>query len=253
MKAIINAGGLGTRLSPLTNPLSKHLLPVGDQPMIAHVIKTLVAGGISEIMLSLNAYNPGLYLEMLGDGKKYGCDLTYKYIPTARGPGEGLLLAKNFVRNEHFVLALGDGLFFTPLNFTGLRGPHMFLVPLKGLDDPGKYTQAKIKNNRVAELAYKPKQQFSDLAQASCYVFPPDIFPRIQKLLDDGCADVHISDLTEQYVNEGGVGYTLLPPKSHIDCGTIEALHRATAIVMDGKRKRFGPRRATPNAIRLAK
>jgi glucose-1-phosphate thymidylyltransferase len=233
MKAIICAGGLGTRLRPLTDPLSKHLLPVFDKPMIVHVIETLVAGGVTEIMLSLNAYHPGLYLEMLGDGRQFDCDLSYKYLPRTNGPGKTLLLAENFVRGEHFVLALGDGLFFCPVPFAGKTGPHLFLVPLEGLDDPAKYTQARVEKGHVIELVYKPQIPVSDLAQASCYVFPPDIFERIRRLDSAANPDIHISDLTDQYVREGNATYTLLPPRSHIDCGSINALETAAHMLRE--------------------
>lgn len=245
MKAIICAGGLGTRLRPLTDPLSKHLLHVYDKPMIVHVIETLVNGGVTEIMLSLNAYHPGLYLEMLGDGRQYGCDLTYKYLPRTNGPGKTLLLAENFVRGEHFVLALGDGVFFCPVPFVDKTGPHLFLVPLEGLDNPAKYTQARIECGRVTELVYKPKTPVSGLAQASCYVFPPDIFDRIRRIDATGNPDIHISDLTDEYVREGGVPYTLLPPRSHIDCGSIESLETASHMMRELRdSKRLPPQRA---------
>jgi glucose-1-phosphate thymidylyltransferase len=247
MKAIICAGGLGTRLCPLTDPLSKHLLPVFDKPMIVHVIETLVAGGVTEIMLSLNAYHPGLYLEMLGDGRQLGCDLTYKYLPRTNGPGKTLLLAENFVRSEHFVLALGDGLFFCPVPFAGKTGPHLFLVPLEGLDEPGKYTQALVKNGHVIELAYKPQTPVSDLAQASCYVFPPDVFDRIRRIDALGNPDIHISDLTDEYVREGGVPFTMLPPRSHIDCGSIEALETAAHMLRELRESGRLPARPAEN------
>lgn len=228
MKGIILAGGLGTRLSPLTNPLNKHLLPVYDKPMIVHAIETLVAGGIHEIMVLLNGYHPGLFLEMLKDGLHLGCHLTYRYEEIrGEGPGNTLLLAERWVGQEDFVLILGDGVFFTELTFANKQAPHMFVMPLAGDDDPSKYGQVKISEGRVTEMVWKPTEIFSDLIQTTCFILPKDAFARIRQATRLANGEWPITALTQQYVDAGLMTCTELPPQSYIDCGTIDALSKA--------------------------
>lgn len=227
MKGVIVAGGLGSRLSPLTDPLNKCLLPIYDRPMIMHAISTLVQGGVTEIMIALDGRHPGLFLEMLGDGQELGCKLTYRYRRPSEGPGRTLLLAEDWIGQDDFVLILGDSLYFTPLTFSGKSKPHMYVMPLEGFDNPQKYGQVKISEGKVLSIVWKPAEVFSDFIKTTCFIFPPDAFHRLHRLSDVTQGEVPITALTSQYVNEGLVTCTLLPPRSYIDCGSIDALHLA--------------------------
>lgn len=235
MKGIILGGGLGKRLQPLTSPLNKHLLPVYNLPMIVHVIKTLTHGGISDIMLLLNGNHPGLFLEMLEDGSLLECELNYRYKKDVRGPGRALLLAERWTNNEDFVVILGDSLFFVPLEFHGKSAPHMFIMPLDNFDDPQKYGQVTTNDNYVLSISWKPEVSYSNLIQTTCFILPPDSFLRLKKLDKSLAGEVSITALTQQYVAEGKMRYTLLPPQSYIDCGTIDALHRAAVQIKNAQ------------------
>lgn len=236
MKGLICAGGAGTRLVPLTDPLSKHLLPVYDKPMIVHVIETLVKGGITEIMLVMSHYHPGLYLEMLGTGKTLGCNLYYRYLSGGRGredaegPGRSLLHGREWVGNEDFAVILGDAFFIVPLQLTGKEAPHAFLMPLEGFDDPSKYSNVVVSGDRVADVRKKPqdKDRQTGLVEAGVRIFPPDAFDRIERLSQEKPGvQVEVSDLSMTYIREGAMRFTMLPPRSFIDCGTHESLFKA--------------------------
>lgn len=233
MRGIIVAGGKGTRLLSLTSPLNKCLLPVYDRPMIAHVISTLVSGGITEIMIALDGLHPGMFLEMLEDGSSLGCNILYRYRRPSEGPGRTLLLAEKWIGNENFVLILGDSIFLSPLIFNKKEAPHMYIMPLEEFDNPQKYGQVKIIGDRIASIIWKPIDLFSDLIQTTCFIFPPDAFARLHRLSKITRGEVSITALTSQYVTEGLMRYTMLAPRSYIDCGTIPALYLAAKYMSD--------------------
>ncbi len=221
------------RLLPLTNPLSKCLLPVYDRPMIMHVISTLVKGGITEIMIALDGSHPGMFLEMLEDGSSLGCNLIYRYRKPSEGPGRTLLLAEEWIGDENFVLILGDSIFLCPLTFTGKDVPHMYIMSLEGFDNPQKYGQVKIASDRIKSIMWKPIELFSDIIQTTCFIFPPDAFARLHRLDKITHGEVPITALTSQYVTEGIMRYTMLASRSYIDCGSISALYLATKYMSD--------------------
>ncbi|MEA2088278.1 MAG: sugar phosphate nucleotidyltransferase [Patescibacteria group bacterium] len=228
MKGVILAGGVGKRLNPLTDPLNKHLLPVYNKPMIEYAINTLVGGGIDNILILLNGLHPGLFLEMLEDGSRFDCEISYRFSKQLGGPGRTLMLAKKWIAHEDFFVILGDGIFFTQLPLMEIEAPHMFISPLNSFDDPHKYGQVKIENNLVKSIVWKPNNIFSNLIQTTCFKFPPDVFSRLDKIDKDIKGEINITTITTQYVQEGKMKYTILPEFSYIDCGTFEALHTAS-------------------------
>lgn len=239
MKALICTGGLGTRLRPLTVPLNKHLLPVYNKPMIQHVVELLVEAGVTEIMLGQNALHPGLFEEMLGSGEAYDCNLYYRYTQIARdgnnteGAGRTMLLAREWAAGENIAIALGDAFFAVPLDFRGKEAPHAFLMPLDDFDDPRKYSNVRVEGGRVKDVWKKPKDEryFTNLIETGMRIFPPDAFERLDRLsAEKGKSEVEVSDLTMEYIREGAMRYTMLPPGLFIDCGTPDALLRASLL-----------------------
>ncbi|MCH7541501.1 sugar nucleotidyltransferase [Patescibacteria group bacterium] len=226
MKGIVIAGGKGTRLSPLTDPLSKHLLPVYDKPMIVHVVETLVQGGVDQILVVLTDFHPGLYLEMLGNGSSLGCRLEYCYARNTKGPGKTMLMGKEWVSGEDFALILADSMFFCTLTLEGKKAPHMFVMPLEGFDDPRKYAQVTVseETGKVSSIYWKPGELFSNFIQSTCFVLPAEAFERLEGLDNTQDHVMNITALTEGYVEEGEMAYSMLPPRSFIDCGTVDAL-----------------------------
>ena len=165
---------------------------------------------------------------MLEDGKALGCNIYYCYARSVSGPGRSLLVAEEWVGQDDFVVILGDSLFLTKLDFQSKVAPHMFVMPLGEFDDPKKYGQVKLGNDRVSEIVWKPDEQLSDLIQTTCFVFPSSVFARLHLLDRETPGEVHISALTSQCVQEGLMRYTLIPAESYIDCGTIDALLKAS-------------------------
>ena len=164
---------------------------------------------------------------MLGDGQELGCSLTYRYRRASEGPGSTLPLAEDWIGQENFVVILGDSLYLTPLTFNGKLAPHMYIMPLDGFDNPQKYGQVKVSEGKVLSIIWKPEEIFSDLIQTTCFILPSDAFSRLRRLSSVTQGEVSITALTSNYVNEGLVTCTMLPPQSYIDCGSIHALHLA--------------------------
>ncbi len=242
MKGIILAGGLGKRLKPLTDPLNKHLLPVYDKPMIEYIVSTLVNGGVDDILVLLNGLHPGLFLEMLGDGSEFNCEISYRFSKQVGGPGRTLLLAEKWINDEDFVTILGDSMFFVQLPLIKAEAPHMFVSPLNKFDDPRKYGQVELGNDFIRSIVWKPDNLFSNIIQTTCFKFSADAFCRLKELDKNIKGEVSITALTSQYVNEGKMKFTLLPEFSYIDCGTIEALYIASKKIREIKEINFAAR-----------
>ncbi len=233
MKGIVMAGGHGSRLSSLKGCLNKHTLPVYDRPMIEHVILTLARGGVDEVLVLLNLRYPETIMEMLEDGGRLGCDIYYRYVRSVDGPGRQLWLAEKWVGGEEFVLMLGDALYLCDLNFRSAPAPHMWTMPLQGLDDPRKYGQVKVRGNKVLELREKPEELFSGTIQTAVWKLPRDVFERADRLGKETQGEVHVGMITEQYVAEGLMTHTSIPPRSYIDLGTPESLFQGGVLARE--------------------
>ena len=224
MKAVVPAGGKGSRLLEAKGLLNKHALPVYDRPMIEHVVRTLVDGGADEILIMLNSRYPETILEILEDGRHLGCKIYYTYVKEVDGPGRELGVAEDFVKNQDFILMLGDSLYLHPLKFEGVRAPHIWTMPLNGLDDPSKYGQVTTQDDKVLELREKPLVKFSNIIQTATWLFPPDVFEKARILCKERSGEIHIGMMSEMYVREGIMTHTELPPGSYIDLGTPDSL-----------------------------
>jgi glucose-1-phosphate thymidylyltransferase len=224
MKAVVMAGGKGTRLAQAKGLLNKHVLPVFDRPMIEHVVNALVGGGATEILILLNWRYPEAVMEVLEDGSRLGCEIYYRYVREIDGPGRQLWLAEKWVNGEDFVLMLGDSLYLHPLDFRSITAPHIWTMPLNGIDDPEKYGQVKVDGKRVLELREKPKILFSNLIQTATWFLPPDAFKKAKELEKTTEGEIHIGAIAEEYVREGRMTHTPLPAQSYLDLGTPESL-----------------------------
>ncbi len=232
MKGVVLAAGMGTRLFPLTDPLSKEMLPVYDKPMIVCAIEALFGAGILEVGIIVNQSAASLYRRMMlrhkWKGKlKFFVEKTKKRV----GPARCLLLAEKWLGRKDFAVILGDSLFFRPLpRITRLSAPRLFVMEIGATEnDLEKYSQVKLSGEHVSGFSEKPERVFSNIIQTGLFLFTADIFDRTRTFRRKG--EVRMSDLTAQYVAEGRMKYTLLPPGSFLDCGTIEALFQASSRV----------------------
>lgn len=222
-KAVVVAGGKGTRLEDLKFDLNKHCLPVYDKPMIEHVIQTLVQSGIKEILVLLNWRYPETIMTILEDGSRFGCDIYYRYLRECHGPGRELFLAREWVGTDEFLLITGDSLYVEPLNLHGVQSPHMWVMPLDDeFDDLSKYSSVVVEDGFV-EAFIKNGSTTSGLIQTGAWVFHPRIFATVFRLNQEN-REIRIRDIVEAVMESETITCTILPPHSFIDLGTPEAL-----------------------------
>lgn len=204
MKGIILAGGTGSRLYPLTKVTNKHLLPVGDKPMIFHPIEKLTEIGIQEILIVTGTEHMGAVVNLLGSGKDYGCRFTYKVQDEAGGIAQALGLAENFAGNEPIVVILGDNIFETSLkeaveNYEG-EGAQILI---KQVPDPKRYGVAELDGEKVISIEEKPEHPKSNYAVTGVYFYDKDVFECIKTLKPSGRGELEITDVNNFYIKQG--------------------------------------------------
>ena len=235
MKGIILAGGLGSRLSPLTRITNKHLLPVFDKPMIYYPIQTLVNAGIRDILIVTGGNNAGDFLRLLGNGKKdFGLDhINYTYQEGEGGIAAALSLAEFFADKEPICVVLGDNLIEKNINNavkkfkkqkTGAK------ILLKKVTDPQRFGVVRLKGDNVVEIIEKPKKPPSDLAVIGIYMFDNTVFDIIKTLKPSGRGELEITDVNNAYIKRGAMTYEILDGW-WTDAGTFESLLRASNLV----------------------
>lgn len=233
-KAVVMAGGLATRLRPLTQSTNKHMLALYDRPMIQHVIETVVASGITDIVVHLTNSFAQPVMQLLEDGSRFGCAIYYSYQPMGDSVAKQLSSVRRFMGNEPFLLMLGDSWFRSPLIVTDLTIPHMWVMPLEGFDDFRKYAEVTIgKDRHVVDIQEKPVRPITSIVQTGAWVFSSDVFDRALRLIRTNKEEVRVRTLVREYVQEGRMHATILPPRSFLDCGTFEALFQAGALVRE--------------------
>ncbi|MBU1901929.1 NTP transferase domain-containing protein [Patescibacteria group bacterium] len=237
MKGVVLAGGLGTRLHPLTKITNKHLLPVYNQPMIYYPIKTLVQAGIRELVLVTGGHFAGHFLNLLSNGKDLGLDvINYAYQEGEGGIADALKLAQVFTKDEPMIVILGDNIIgddITPFveNFRKNLGAKILL---KEVPDPHRFGVAEIENGKIARIVEKPKQPKSNLAVIGVYMYDAHVFEIIRTLRPSDRGELEITDVNNAYLREGKLTYDVIKG-SWTDAGTFESLYRATRLVAEKK------------------
>jgi glucose-1-phosphate thymidylyltransferase len=214
MKGIILAGGLGTRLHPLTKITNKHLLPIYDRPMIFYPIQTLVDAGIRDLMIVTGGNNAGDFLRLLGNGKAFGLPhINYTYQEGEGGIADALRLAEHFAEGEKVVVMLGDNVIEKDIR-TGVaafkrqkRGARVYL---KEVPNPRDYGVAELRGKRVVNIVEKPKRPKSDFAVIGIYMYDAQVFDIIRKLKPSGRGELEITDVNNAYLRRGQLEYDIL-------------------------------------------
>jgi glucose-1-phosphate thymidylyltransferase len=237
MKGVILAGGLGTRLHPLTLVTNKHLLPVYDKPMILYPLETLKRSGITDIMVVCGKEHGGAFMNFLGSGKEYGVKFSYALQNGSGGIAEALSLTEDFVGDEDVAVILGDNVFEDDFaasvkKFENLSGAMVFV---KKVPDPQRFAVVNMKGDKVESIEEKPKQPRSDLIMVGFYIYSPDAFSKIATLKPSGRGELEITDLNNIYLKEGRLYYDMLNG-FWSDAGTFESLYRTAGWVAE-KRK----------------
>ncbi len=237
MKGVILAGGLGTRLRPLTLVTNKHLLPVYDRPMIYYPIQCLLNAGINEIIIVTGGEHAGDFLKLLRNGKHLGVkDLHYTYQEGEGGIADALKLAEDFADGDKICVVLGDNIIEKNMRRAVAdfyAQPAGAKVLLKKVDDPQRFGVARLDGDRVVEIIEKPKQPPSDLAVIGIYLYDPDVFEICKTLKPSGRGELEITDVNNEYLRRGTLTYDVLDGW-WTDAGTFESLHRASRLVQEG-------------------
>lgn len=228
MKGVILAGGLGTRLYPLTYATNKHLLPVYDKPMIYYPIKTLVDAGITEILIVTGGPFAGHFLRVLKNGKELGIKhLEYAYQETEGGIADALKLAEDFADNGSICVVLGDNCTdaqIKPAIDSFMKGA---IVHLKKVPDPKRFGVPEFdKKGNITKIVEKPENPKCDFAVTSPYIYDNSVFARIRKLKPSKRGELEITDLNNSYIKDGLLKSVELKGYWR-DAGTFKTLYEA--------------------------
>jgi len=227
MKGVILAGGLGTRLRPLTLITNKHLLPVYDKPMILYPLETLKRSGITDIMIVCGKEHGGHFMNFLGSGKEYGVRLSYALQNGSGGIAEALGLAEEFVDGEKAAVILGDNIFEDDFleSVRAFEKRSGAMVFLKKVPDPERFGVAEVAGDKIVGVEEKPKKPKSDLIVSGLYLYDPDVFGKIKKLKPSGRGELEITDIQNMYLAEGKLSFSILRG-FWSDAGTFESLQK---------------------------
>ena len=234
MKGVILAGGLGTRLYPLTKVTNKHLLPVFDKPMIYYPIQTLINAGIDDILIVTGGNNAGDFLRLLGNGKEFGLKhINYTYQEGEGGIAEALDLAEFFAAGDKICVVLGDNIIEKNIRkaaeaFRKQKGGAKIL--LKEVSDPRRFGVPELKEDQVVGIEEKPKKPKSNYAVIGIYFFDVAVFDIIKTLKPSERGELEISDVNNRYIEKGLMTWDLLEGW-WTDAGTFESLLRANQLV----------------------
>ncbi len=234
MKGVILAGGLGTRLYPLTKVTNKHLLPVYDKPMIYYPIQTLINAGIDDILIVTGGNNAGDFLKLLGNGKEFGLKhINYTYQEGEGGIAEALRLAEFFASGEKICVVLGDNLIEKNIrkaveNFQKQKEGAKIL--LKEVPDPQRFGVAELKGDRIVRIEEKPEKPKSQYAVIGIYLFDQEVFNFIKTLKPSDRGELEITDVNNRYIEKGLMTWDILEGW-WTDAGTFESLLRANQLV----------------------
>ena len=234
MKGIVLAGGLGSRLNPLTKVTNKHLLPVYNRPMIYYPIQALVDAGISEILVVTGGNNAGDFLLLLGNGKQFGLKhLDYTYQEGHGGIAEALSLAEHFADNEPICVILGDNIYEKPFRKSVdefKRCEHGAKIHLKRVQNPQRFGVATISGDRIVKIEEKPKAPQSDYAVTGLYMYDAAVFGIVKGLKPSGRGELEITDVNNAYIQRGELTYEIIEGWWS-DAGTFDSLIRANILV----------------------
>jgi glucose-1-phosphate thymidylyltransferase len=233
MKGIILAGGSGTRLFPLTKVTNKHLLPIGRVPMIYHPIHKLLEAGITEILIVTGVEHMGHVVGLLGSGRDFNCEFTYRVQDEAGGIAQALGLAKQFANGHRMVVILGDNIFEDSLteyvkNFAVQKSGAR--IVLKEVADPVRFGVAELKGDRVVGIEEKPAKPKSNLAVTGVYMYDSDVFEVIRTLKPSGRGEMEITDVNNVYIRRGELAYDVFKGW-WTDAGTFESWHLANELI----------------------
>ncbi len=262
MKGVVLAGGLGTRLLPLTRITNKHLLPVFDRPMIFYPLQTLINAGITDILLVTGGPHAGDFLRLLGDGHEFGLKhLNYTYQEGEGGIAAALALAEHFADRDKLCVILGDNLIEGSIAAAVERfqqQPQGARIVLKEVPDAERFGVAELRAGRIVSIEEKPTHPRSHYAVTGIYLYDGRVFDIIRTLRPSARGELEITDVNNWYLARRELACELLDGW-WTDAGTFESLHRAGNLVAESGANRLGgpgtrePAAATKRRVRAAR
>ncbi len=240
MKGVVLAGGLGTRLYPLTKITNKHLLPVYDKPMIYYPIQCLVNAGITDILVVTGGNSAGDFLQLLGNGADFGLRrISYAYQQGEGGIADALKLAEDFADGEAICVVLGDNIiegnikkaaddFRAQIQEQGGGAKIM----LKEVHDPERFGVASVVDGKVQKIVEKPREPESNLEVIGIYMFDGGVFDVCRELKPSARGELEITDVNNHYIAAGKMTCEVLPGW-WTDAGTFDSLYRAATLIRD--------------------
>ena len=233
LKGVILAGGKGKRLYPLTKVTNKHLLPAGKEPMIYNPIRQLISSSITDILIITSTECMGDVVNLLGSGKNFGCQFTYKVQEEAAGIADALALAESFANGEKIAVILGDNICDTSIKDSVERFRKQekgARVLLKKVGDPERYGVAAIDEKKVIQIEEKPMEPKSDYAVIGYYMYDNQVFDFIRQIEPSKRGELEITSVNNIYIELGQLDYNVLHG-NWTDAGTIESLQYANEIM----------------------
>ena len=236
MKGIILAGGSGSRLWPITQAISKQLMPIYDKPMIYYPISTLMSAGITDILIITTPDDRSQFIKLLGDGSQWGINLSYAVQPSPDGLAQAFIIGEEFIGDDKVALVLGDNLFHGTNLSDALKGctdPDGGVVFATHVSDPERYGVVEFDDNNVAvSIEEKPVAPKSNFAVVGLYFYDNDVVEIAKNIQPSERGELEITSINEEYLNRGKLAVTtLFSGDVWLDTGTIDSMCDATDYV----------------------
>jgi glucose-1-phosphate thymidylyltransferase len=239
LRGIVLAGGLGTRLAPLTRITNKHLLPVFDQPMVYYPIKTLIEAGITEILVVTGGNSAGDFLKLLRNGSEFGLNhVNYAYQEGEGGIAAALSLAEHFAEGHPICVVLGDNIleksiapYVRKFRHQGAGGK----ILLSEVPDPQRFGVPVIESGRILRIEEKPAEPKSRYAVIGVYMYDNHVFDIIKTLKPSGRGELEITDVNNAYIESGDMTWDIIDGW-WTDAGTFDSLLKASNLVAELRR-----------------
>ena len=236
MKGIVLAGGSGTRLYPITQAVSKQLLPVYDKPMISYPLSTLMLAGISDILVITTPHDQEQFVRLLGDGAQFGCSFTYAVQPEPNGLAEAFLLGRDFVGRDRVSLVLGDNIFYGAefgrqlKQYTAVDGAAIFGYHVA---DPERYGVVEFDaDRRAVSLEEKPDRPRSAYAVVGLYFYDNDVLDIAASIEPSARGELEITTVNNVYLSQGRLQVAVMDRgTAWLDTGTFASLTQAGQFV----------------------